>query len=109
MSHRVGFTRESEYQGGVGAGQAEFVFSDGLSYVGQWVDNKYEGQGKVEYSKGGGTVSFDGAWKANKHSTFGQEGYGTQIWTSGSVYKGEWKDGLMAVSYTHLRAHETDS
>ena len=87
MAQRVGFTQSSAYQGGEGEGHGTFVFSDGLTYVGHWVNNKYEGKGKVDY---GNNQSFDGEWIASH-----QTGKGKQVWASGSTYDGEWKDGLM--------------
>ena len=85
QGHRVGFIAGSSYQGGLGEGKATFVFSDGETYEGQWVDNKYEGQGRVRYNK---DSSYVGEWKANL-----QDGQGKQTWASGSTYEGEWKAG----------------
>ena len=83
--HRVGFIAGSSYQGGLGQGKATFVFSDGETYEGEWLDNMYEGQGKVRYTNGN---TYAGGWKANL-----QDGQGKQVWISGSTYEGEWKEG----------------
>ena len=83
--HRVGFIAGSSYQGGLGQGKATFVFSDGETYEGEWLDNMYEGQGKVRYTNGN---TYAGGWKANL-----QHGQGKQVWISGSTYEGEWKEG----------------
>ena len=94
MTHqgqRVGFTAGSSYQGGLGEGEATFVFSDGTTYEGQWVDNKYDGQGKAQYKSADNKDSYyEGEFKANL-----QEGQGKQTWASGSSYEGEWRAGRL--------------
>jgi hypothetical protein len=54
-------------------------------YVGNFKDDKYDGQGTLSYPDG---EKYFGEWKDGKLN-----GYGTKIWSDGSKYVGEWKDG----------------
>ena len=109
-THRVGFTAGSRYQGGEGEGKATFIFSDGEQYEGSWKDNRFSGHGKVRFSKAGGDLfsdcSYEGEWTAKLEDEARrkaglqegvkalQHGKGKMTWASGSVYEGEWKEGL---------------
>ena len=87
MTSVVGFIDEgskSDYRGGLGEGHAVFVFTDGKTYDGEWVDNEMEGQGTMHFP----TALYKGGWKGGK-----VEGQGTYNWASGSTYDGEWKEG----------------
>ena len=54
-----------------------------LKYVGEWKNDKMEGQGTMEYANGRVYV---GGWKAGK-----LEGQGTMSYPDGGIRKGIWK------------------
>jgi hypothetical protein len=53
-------------------------------YVGDRVDGKKEGKGKMVYQNGG---IYEGEWKNDK-----RDGFGKMIYKTGSSYEGGWKD-----------------
>lgn len=59
--------------------------TNGEVYKGHWIDGKLEGDGEYESSAG----KFKGKFVKNK-----ENGKGTKQFSNGSVYTGEWKDGL---------------
>jgi len=61
-----------------------YNWDDGTKYVGEWKDDKRDGQGTYTYSSGGKYV---GEWKDDK-----RDGQGTYTYPSGDKYVGEWKD-----------------
>ena len=62
-----------------------YVWDNGSSYVGEFVDGHFHGQGTYTYSNGS---SYVGEWKDGKHN-----GQGTYTDFNGSSYVGEYKDG----------------
>ena len=64
------------------------TFAKWGTYVGEFKDNKYNGQGTYTYINGDKYV---GQWKADvKH------GYGVYTFASGNIYEGEWKSGELS-------------
>jgi hypothetical protein len=61
-----------------------FTFASGGQYVGEWKDDKPNGQGTYTSADGGQYV---GEYKDNKRN-----GQGAYSWASGQKYVGEWKD-----------------
>ena len=61
-----------------------YTWDDGDKYVGEWKDNKKNGQGTLFHSSGNKYV---GEFKDNQRN-----GQGTNTWVSGDKYVGEWKD-----------------
>jgi len=81
---------EGELLGGRRNGEGCYISHDGKTrYVGQWLDGKRHGQGKLTYSSEGPSF-YDGGWQAGQ-----KHGYGKQLWPSGNCYEGEWKLGKM--------------
>jgi hypothetical protein len=63
-----------------------YTFEDGEKYVGEWKDDKYNGQGTYTYAGGDNYV---GEWKdGNKN------GQGTYTFAHGEKYVGEFKDDV---------------
>ncbi len=56
----------------------------GDTYVGEWRDSKRNGQGTYTYANGD---TYIGEWKDNK-----KHGQGTKTWADGDKYVGEWKN-----------------
>uniref|UniRef100_A0A7S4E1Z1 Radial spoke protein 10 n=1 Tax=Lotharella globosa TaxID=91324 RepID=A0A7S4E1Z1_9EUKA len=96
-------------------GSGRFVFPDGTSYEGEWIDN---GDGvKMKHGKGvlkiKGGVTYDGEWDNDaKQGTgvcahvngdvyegaFGEgkyHGKGKFVWRNGAKYEGDWANGKM--------------
>ena len=61
------------------------IFGEDLNYVGEWKDDKMNGQGTLTEPNG---VKYIGEWKDDK-----MNGQGTEIYSDGDKYVGEWKDG----------------
>ena len=59
--------------------------SSGNKYVGEWKDDKYNGQGTYTFSSG---EKYVGEYKDNK-----RHGQGTYTFANGDKYVGEFKDG----------------
>jgi hypothetical protein len=66
-------------------GQGTFTWPDGEKYIGEWKDDKRNGQGTDTYSNG---EKYIGEWKDDKPN-----GQGTQTTPNGKKYIGEFKDG----------------
>ena len=62
-----------------------YTLADGEKYVGEWRDDKMNGQGTYSWASG---EKYVGEWKDDK-----RHGQGTNTWASGEKYVGEWKDG----------------
>ncbi len=73
-----------EFKDGKFNGQGTYMFPSGSKYVGEFKDNKFNGQGTFTYSDGGKYV---GEFKDGK-----RDGQGTFTFADGSKYVGEFKD-----------------
>ncbi|MSP29961.1 MAG: hypothetical protein EXR09_05785, partial [Acetobacteraceae bacterium] len=60
------------------------TYASGIKYVGEWRDNKPNGQGIYTWSDGNKYV---GELRDNKF-----HGQGTFTWSDGNKYVGEWRD-----------------
>ena len=67
-------------------GEGEYVYSNGYSYKGNFVNGLREGRGMLKAADGGW---YDGMWAADEF-----EGQGTYQWPDGTKYSGAWKKGL---------------
>lgn len=63
----------------------EFHFFKKAMYRGEWLNDKREGNGIMEFDDGS---RYEGEWKNDR-----REGQGTKFYITGAIYKGEWKDG----------------
>jgi hypothetical protein len=68
-------------------------------YVGEWKDDKFDGQGTATFADGGKYV---GEWKDNKF-----DGQGTATFADGNKYVGEWKDDKMNGKGTYTSTDRT--
>ncbi len=66
-------------------GQGTLTSGKGDKYVGDWKDDKYHGQGTVTFANGN---SYVGEFKNGK-----KHGQGTYTWASGNSYVGEYENG----------------
>ena len=62
-----------------------FTFADGNQYVGEWKNNKFNGQGTFTFANGDKYV---GEFKDDKRN-----GQGTYTYADGTVEEGIWKNG----------------
>tara|TARA_B100000315_G_C14483519_1_gene544068 strand:- start:136 stop:1089 length:954 start_codon:yes stop_codon:yes gene_type:complete len=67
-------------------GQGTFTWSNGNKYVGEWKENVRHGAGTLAYS--------DGSKYVGEFKNGNIEGQGKQIWPNGDKYVGEWKDNV---------------
>jgi S1-C subfamily serine protease len=74
-----------EFQNDKRNGQGTFTYADGEEYVGGWKNNNEHGQGTFTYADGDEYV---GGWKNGK-----KHGQGTYTYTDGDKYVGGWKNG----------------
>jgi hypothetical protein len=65
--------------------EGTMIYPDGRVYVGEWKDDKRDGNGKITWADGDVYV---GEWKDDK-----RDGNGKMTYASGDVYEGKWKDG----------------
>ena len=65
-------------------GQGTFTWADGDEYVGEWKDEMYHGQGTMTWADG---MKYVGEYKDSKRN-----GQGTFTFADGNKYVGEWKD-----------------
>ena len=70
-------------------GQATFTYPNGMTYVGEWKDDKRHGQGTYTFPEG---TRYVGEFKDDK-----VHGQGTTTSPDGTTYVGEWKDGELVV------------
>jgi len=75
----VGEWRDDKFNG-----QGTLTFPNGEKYVGEFKDNKYNGQGTLTFPNG---EKYVGEWRDEK-----KNGQGTHTWPDGEKYVGEWKD-----------------
>jgi hypothetical protein len=61
-------------------------YSDGTTYVGEWLNNDFNGYGKMELYSG---AIYEGEWKNGKRN-----GTGTMIYEDGTIIKTKWIDGV---------------
>ena len=63
----------------------------GDRYEGYFVNDKFEGRGRMTYSKNPSEnkLEYKGTWKNGL-----RDGNGEMTWKSGASYKGEWKEGM---------------
>ena len=66
-------------------GQGTFTFADGTKFIGEYKDGKRDGRFEVAYASG---EKYVGEFKDGKKS-----GQGTYTYADGDKYVGEWKDG----------------
>ena len=69
-------------------GQGSMYWGDGNEYVGKWKDGKMDGQGTMTYAYGS-KRKYVGQWKDGMC-----HGQGTMTYAHGEKYVGQWKDGL---------------
>jgi hypothetical protein len=91
LTYYDGDSYVGEYKDGKYHGQGTFTWLEGPPhfgewiYVGEWKDDKRHGQGTMTYPDG----SYVGGWKEGE-----RHGQGTFIYADGrSSYVGEWKEG----------------
>ena len=65
-----------------------YTFFDGRKYVGEFRDDKRNGQGTFTYPNGEEAGIYVGEFRDGKRN-----GQGTYTWRSGWKFVGEWKDG----------------
>ena len=74
-----------EYKDDKQNGQGTYMFSDGSKYVGEYKDDKRNGQGTYTFANG---IKYVGEYKDGKYN-----GQGTYTLANGAKYVGEWKNG----------------
>lgn len=62
-------------------------------YDGEWLDDKYHGQGVITWNI---KSKYVGSFKNGKF-----DGHGVRTWDDGARYDGQWKDGLRHVHGVH--------
>jgi hypothetical protein len=72
-----------EFKDGMLYGEGTFIWEDGQTYIGSWVNNKMQGSGKLNYPRSGSC--YEGEFNDNK-----RHGYGTYFWNVSKYYRGEW-------------------
>ena len=89
---------------------SEYTWKNGTNYIGEWMNGKASGHGKMVWYWGDVYI---GEFKDGKPNGLGtmtwsnlqkkigvkEDGYGTFDWPSGSKYVGEWKNGLMVTEF----------
>jgi len=83
------------WQNGKCNGQGVYFFADGASYVGEFIDNTFEGYGILINPK---NERYEGYWKTGQ-----KEGIGTFYASNGTVKLGRWhKDEFAQADTSHL-------
>ena len=79
-----GLTYYGQFRNDKAHGKGRLVFKEGEEYEGDWVDNKANGYGIYKSKE----VKYEGKWKDDR-----QDGIGTESWSDGTNYTGEFKAG----------------
>eukprot|EP00940_MAST-03C_sp_MAST-3C-sp2_P001415 g1415.t1 len=94
---------EGEWERGFQHGRGYMRWRDGTTYEGEWMKGYPCGKGRMTYIDGG---FYEGEFKMRtdpKRYSHGmtfprpnglRHGFGVRVYASGSVYRGEWRDGL---------------
>eukprot|EP00596_Hydrurales_sp_CCMP1899_P002142 CAMPEP_0119038418 /NCGR_PEP_ID=MMETSP1177-20130426/7355_1 /TAXON_ID=2985 /ORGANISM="Ochromonas sp, Strain CCMP1899" /LENGTH=481 /DNA_ID=CAMNT_0007001005 /DNA_START=733 /DNA_END=2178 /DNA_ORIENTATION=- len=80
------YSYDGEWKNGKMHGLGSYIYSDGLRFDGQFIENTMEGIGTSQYIGEG--VSYEGAWRKGKF-----HGEGRMKCKGGSMYKGEFVTG----------------
>ena len=67
-------------------GKGLFIWKDGETYLGYWVNDKREGEGTNTYANGN---TYQGYYKNGK-----KDGFGIYKWKNGDLYSGSWKNDM---------------
>ena len=85
-----------EYRDDKANGQGTYTFADGDKYVGKFRDNKFNGQGTYTFVEG---IKYVGEYRDNK-----RHGQFTVTYASGDKFVGEFRDGKKNGQGTHTSA-----
>jgi len=81
---------QGQWCGDLQQGQGELSWADGRAYVGQFLQGKFHGQGRMVWNTPKGLLVYEGQYVEDaKH------GKGRFEWPDGGVYDGEWSHGKM--------------
>ena len=91
------------------SGYGTYTYASGNIYVGNWVNDRRHGQGKMTYKESGkveegewedgefiqGSCTWNkGTWKGDVYEgsfeQFKRHGHGTYTWKNGDIYVGNW-------------------
>ncbi|BCU02881.1 morn repeat incomplete domain containing protein [Pandoravirus japonicus] len=114
-----GYRYEGDWEGDEIQGSGSMVYADGSRYEGDWSDGKQHGYGSCTIDKPGGAHRYDGQWQYGALHGYGEDagpdatyrglhrrgkrhGYGVMVFPDGTVYEGQWADGVPA-GYGTLR------
>jgi len=73
-----------QWLGGLRHGYGLHIWPDGTKYEGQWENDNAAGQGRLEHIEDG---VYDGQWRNSK-----AHGHGTYNYSNGTKYIGQWED-----------------
>jgi hypothetical protein len=122
----IEYTNGNRYEGyfkkDIEHGQGTFIWSDGSKYIGEYKEGLRHGPGVMEWASGDKFIGeyfedylkkgeyfynngdkFIGEWDENEQAS----GKGKKMWSDGSVYVGEYKDGYRTGKGEHLYANGT--
>ncbi len=88
-----GDTYKGEFVEGLFHGQGNIVYYDGSSYVGEWKGGKQNGKGTYTFSD---ESSYVGEWKDGKRN-----GKGTYTYKNGTSWTGEWENNEQIKGYSN--------
>ncbi|MEF3303676.1 MORN repeat-containing protein [Paenibacillus sp. GYB003] len=86
MTDERGGVYRGETKGPWKHGRGTYVWADGTTYEGTWVNDLEHGSGEKRYANGD---SYSGEWR---EGTF--HGNGVYVWADGTRYEGGWDGGL---------------
>ena len=95
-----GSTYVGEFSDNRFSGQGTYTFSDGENYVGEWKDGKNNGQGTYTFASG---AKFVGEFRNDI-----KNGQGTYTYADGTIKEGIWKDGELQNAQISPKVVETD-